>query len=99
MTTAPAPGQPTDPLSIVSLAAGIAALVLTLASVLPLMGMCFGPLSALAAMTALISGLVSVARTTINRELDGRLQAVAGLFLALLWGGLATLLYLYLSRH
>lgn len=86
-------------MSIVALAAGIGALVLALASVLPLMGMCFGPLSALSALVALLTGLASVVRTTVNRELEGRPQAFAGLFLALLWATAATLLFLYASRH
>ena len=86
-------------MSIIALAAGIGAVVLALTSVLPLIGMCLGPLSALSALVALITGLASVVRTTVNRELEGRPQAFAGLFLALLWATAATLLFLYASRH
>lgn len=86
-------------MSIVALAAGIGAVVLALGSVLPLMGMCLAPLSVLSAFVALVTGLASVVRTTVNRELEGRPQAFAGLFLALLWASGATLLYLYVSRH
>jgi ABC-type Na+ efflux pump permease subunit len=86
-------------MSIIALAAGIAALVLALASVLPLMGMCFGPVSGLFALVAFITGLASVVRTTLNREIEGRPQAFAGLFLSLVWATAATLLFLFASRH
>lgn len=99
MTTAPAPGRPTDPLSIVALAAGIGAIVLALTSVLPLLGMCLGPLSGVSALVALVTGLTSVARTTLDKGLDGRLQAIAGVFLALLWGVAAAILLSYVARH
>lgn len=99
MTETPAPGRPTDPLSIVALAAGIGALVLSLTSVLPLMGMCLGPLSGIAALVALVSGVASIVRTTLDKELDGRLQAFAGVFLALLWGVAAAILFSFVARH
>jgi hypothetical protein len=91
--------RPTDPLSIVALAAGIGALVLALLSVLPLMAMCFGPISALSALVGLVTGLASVIRTSVNRELDGRLQALTGLGLSLVWVMLAGGLALYATRH
>ncbi len=99
MTPVEGDGRPTDPLSIVALAAGIGALVLALTAVLPLVGMCLAPLSALSALVALVTGLASVVRTTVNRQLDGRLQALTGLGLALLWSAGAGLLYLFASRH
>lgn len=91
--------RPADSLSILSLAAGIAALVLALFSIIPLVGMCLMPLSALSAVTALITGLISVVRTTVKPELDGRQQAIAGLTMALLWCVAAVTMAVYLWRH
>jgi hypothetical protein len=86
-------------MSIVALAAGIASLVLMLFSLMPMLGWCTAPISALCAALALIMGLASLVRTTINPKLEGRWQALAGLFFALLWGGGAAILLNVLSRH
>lgn len=97
----PEPQQPTreaDPLSIVSLAAGIAAVILALFSVLPLLGMCTFPLSVLSVLTSLICGVASLVRTTVKPELEGRLQALAGLGLSALWCLAAVLLFLFMAR-
>jgi hypothetical protein len=90
--------RPADPLSIVSLAAGIASLVMSLFAVLPMVGMCLMPVAALCALTGLITGIVSAIRTTLKPELDGRLQAFAGIGLSLVWVGAATLLAFFVTR-
>jgi hypothetical protein len=92
------PTKPADPLSILSLAAGIAAVILALFSVMPLFGFCTFPLSAVCVLTSVISGIASLVRTTIKPELEGRLQALAGLGLSLLWGLAAALLFTFVSR-
>lgn len=99
MTPDGAQARPADPLSIVALAAGIGALVLALLSVLPFMAMCFGPFSALAALVGLVTGVASVVRTSLNRQLDGRLQALTGLGLSLVCLMLAGGVALYATRH
>jgi hypothetical protein len=91
--------RPADALSVVSLAAGLAALALTLASVLPLMSVCFLPLAALSALTAFITGVVAAIRTTLKPELDGRGQALTGMGLALFWVGLAWAMWHFVLRH
>lgn len=98
-TNAPDASRATDPLSILSLAAGIAALVLALFSVLPLVGMCMLPISGLSMVVALLAGVASVARTTVNRQLAGRPQALAGVFMAVAWCGVAALLLTFVARH
>ncbi len=90
--------RPADPSSIVSLAAGIAALVLAVFSVLPLVGMCTMPLSVLSVLTSLVTGIVSLVRTTVRPELEGRWQALAGLGLSLVWCGAAAVLLLFAMR-
>jgi hypothetical protein len=91
--------RPADELSVLALAAGIGALVLLLFSVLPFVGVCLGPLSALSAALALITGIVSLVRTTMKPELDGRYQALAGIALALVWGAMATVALLIVRRY
>lgn len=94
------PTQPADPLSILSLAAGIGALVLALFSVIPLVGpFCTAPLSALSALLALITGIVSVVRTTMNPRLDGRQQAIMGIVFALVWCLAAGILAVFVMRN
>lgn len=93
------PGRQADPLSILSLATGIASLVLSLFSVLPLAGMCLMPLAAICMLVALISGVASLVRTAINPELDGRPQAIAGIVMALTWCGVAVLLFTFVARN
>lgn len=90
--------RPADSLSILSLAGGIAALVLAVFSVLPLVGMCTMPLSVLSVLTSIVCGLVSLVRTTVKPELEGRLQAIAGLGLSLVWCGAVALLLLFAMR-
>lgn len=90
--------RPADSLSIVSLAAGVAALVLAVFSVLPLVGMCTMPLSVLSVLTSLISGIVSLVRTTVRPELEGRWQAIAGLGLSVLWCAAVAVLLLFAMR-
>ena len=90
---------PADPLSILALAAGIGALVLALFSVLPLAGMCLMPLSALCTVTALVSGVASVVRTTLNPKLEGRAQALVGIAFALVWCGVAVMLFVFVYRN
>lgn len=91
--------RPADGLSILSLAAGIASLVLVLFSVMPLLGWCTMPLSALSAAVALISGIASVIRTSLNKTLEGRAQAITGLVLSLVWFAGAALLLTFAARH
>lgn len=98
-TNTPHAGQPTDPLSILSLAAGIASLVLAVFSVLPLAGMCLMPIAALSMLVALVSGVASIVRTTLNPQLQGRAQAIAGVLMAITWCGVATLLFMFIARH
>jgi len=86
-------------MSIVALAAGIASLVLMLFSLMPMLGWCTAPISALSAALALITGIASLVRTTLNPKLEGRWQALAGLFFALIWGAGAAILLNVLSRH
>jgi hypothetical protein len=93
-----APTRPADPLSILSLATGIAAVLLALVSVMPLVGMCALPISALCVLTSVISGVASLIRTAVKPELDGRYQALAGLGLCLLWGAAAAILAVFASR-
>lgn len=93
------PGRQADPLSILSLATGIASLVLALFSVLPLAGMCLMPLAAICMLVALISGVTSLVRTSINPQLEGRLQAIAGIVMALVWCGVAVLLFTFVARN
>jgi VIT1/CCC1 family predicted Fe2+/Mn2+ transporter len=89
----------TDPLSILALASAIAALVLTVFSLMPMLAFCFIPIGALCAATALISGLASVIRTTINPKLEGRPQALAALGMLLIYGGGIWVLLRILERH
>ncbi|MFO0598184.1 MAG: hypothetical protein U0228_22970 [Myxococcaceae bacterium] len=91
--------RPADGLSILCLAAGIAAVVLLLFSVILMLGWCTVPLSVLAAATALISGIASLIRTARRPELEGRMQALAGLGLTLVWGGGFFLMMSIFSRH
>ena len=90
--------RPTDPLSILSLAGGIAALLLAAFSVVPLFGLCTMPLSVLSVLTSLISGIVSLVRTTVRPELEGRWQAIAGLGLSVLWCAAVAVLLLFAMR-
>lgn len=91
--------RPADGLSILALAAGIGALVLMLFSLMPMLGWCTAPLSALCAALAFITGVASLIRTTLNPKLEGRWQALAGLALAGVWGAGAAILLNVLSRH
>jgi hypothetical protein len=91
--------RPADELSVVSLAAGIGALVLLLFSVLPFVGVCLAPLSALSALAAIITGVASLIRTRLKPELDGRYQALSGIALALVWGAMATVAFLIVRRY
>jgi len=90
--------RPTDPLSILSLAGGIASLLLAAFSVVPLFGLCTMPLSVICVLTSLVAGVASVIRTTLKPELDGRLQAFAGLAFSLIWCLVAVLLFTFASR-
>lgn len=91
--------RPADPLSILSLAAGIASLVLAMFSVVPMVGWCLMPVGGLAALTALVTGVASIVRTTMKPELDGRQQGIAGALMGLLWCGVALMMFTYLARH
>lgn len=91
--------RPADGLSILCLASGLASLVLMLFSLMPLIGFCLAPLSAIAAVTALVSGIASLVRTTANPALEGRWQALFGLGLALLWCLGAAILFTVMMRH
>ena len=82
MTKRP-PTRPADPLSVLSLAGGIGALVFAAISVVPLFGLCTFPLSVLCVLTSVVSGIASLVRTTMKPELEGRLQALSGLGLSL----------------
>ena len=94
----PEAARPADDLSVVSLAAGIACLVMLLFSILPLVGMCLGPLSALSALMAIITGVASLIRTARRPELEGRLQALSGIALALVWIAGVTVLLLIVAK-
>ncbi len=87
-----------DPLSILSLAAGIGAMVLAAFSLLPLAALCTLPLSLICVLTSVISGIASLVRTTLEPGLEGRLQALAGLGLSLLWCLVAALIFLFAAR-
>ena len=67
-------------------------------SVLPLVGVCTLPFSVICVLTSIISGIASLIRTTLKPGLDGRLQALAGLGLSLLWCLAAVLIAMFLSR-
>ena len=90
--------RPADPLSIISLASGIAALLLAVFSVQPFAAMCTMPFSVLSVLTSIITGIVSLVRTTVRPELEGRWQALAGLGLSLLWCGAAGVLLMFVLR-
>ena len=92
------PTRPADPFSIVSLAGGIGALIFALASVMPLVGMCTFPLSVLCVLTSVVTSLISLVRTTMKPELEGRMQALFGLGLSSLWCVAAGLLFAFMSR-
>ena len=92
------PTRPADPLSILSLAGGIAALVLAAFSLVPLFGLCTMPLSILSVVTSIISGVASLVRTTVKPELEGRLQALAGLGFSAIWCLVAGLFFVFASR-
>ena len=96
--TDPKQTRPADPLSVLCLAAGIAALALAAISVVPLFGLCTMPLSVICVLTSVLSGLASLVRTTMKPELEGRLQALFGLGLALVWCGVAALFFVFASR-
>ena len=89
----------TDPLSIIALAGSIAALVLTVFSLMPMLAFCFFPIGALCAATALICSVASLARTTLNRKLEGRQQALFSLGLLSIYGVAVWVLFSILSRH
>ncbi len=91
--------RPADGLSILALASSIAALVLMLFSIMPLLALCLGPLSVLSAAVAVVSALASLVRTTLKPELDGRWQALAALTLMTVWGAGAWILFSVVSRH
>jgi hypothetical protein len=92
------PTREADPLSILSLGAGIASLLFALFSLVPLFGLCTAPLSIVSVLTSVIAGVASLVRTTIKPELEGRLQALSGLGLSLVWCAAATLFFVFASR-
>ena len=92
------PTRPADPLSILSLASGIASLLFALISVMPLIGACTLPLSVLSVATSVVSGIASLVRTAIKPELEGRLQALAGLALSVVWCLAAAVIVTFLTR-
>jgi hypothetical protein len=92
------PTRPADPLSILCLATGISSLLFAVVSVLPLVGMCTLPFSVLSVLTSVISGIASLIRTSLKPELEGRLQALAGLGLSVVWCLAAVLIAMFLSR-
>lgn len=92
------PTRPADGLSILSLAAGIACLVFAAFSLVPLFGLCTMPLSVISVLTSLVSGVASLVRTSLKPELEGRLQALAGLGFSLIWCLVATLFFVFASR-
>lgn len=91
--------RPTEPLSIFSLAAGIAALVLTLFSVMPLALMCTLPLGGLSALAAFVTGVISVVQTFRKPHLEGRAQALMGIALSLAWALSSAALVWWMSRR
>ena len=92
------PTRPADPFSIIALAGGIGSLVFAVASVLPLVGMCTFPLSILCVLTSVVTSIISLVNTTMKPELEGRMQALFGLGLSLLWFVAAGLLFAFMSR-
>ena len=56
------------------------------------------PFSVLSVLTSIITGIVSLVRTTVRPELEGRWQALAGLGLSLLWCGAAGVLLMFVLR-
>ncbi len=91
--------RPADPLSVLSLAASIAALVLTLFSLMPMLAVCFMPLAVISVSVAVISAIASLIRTTLKPELEGRWQALSALALSGIWGLAAWILFSIVSRH
>lgn len=89
----------TDPLSIVALAASIAALILTLFSLMPMLAFCFFPIGVVCAATALLCSVASLVRTTVNRKLEGRQQALFSLGLLGIYGVAVWVLLSILARH
>ncbi len=89
----------TDGLSILALACAIAALIFTVFSVMPMLAWCLIPIGGICAAVALISGIASVIRTTINPKLEGRQQALAALGLLSIYGVGIWVLLQMLARH
>lgn len=89
----------TDPLSIIALAASIAALILTLFSLMPMLAFCFFPIGVVCAATALLCSVASLVRTTVNRKLEGRQQALFSLGLLGIYGVAVWVLLSILARH
>lgn len=87
-----------DPLSVLCLAGGIAALVLAAFSVVPMMAFCTLPLSVVSVLTSVVSGIASLIRTTLKPGLEGRLQALAGLALSAVWGLIVWLFFMFAAR-
>lgn len=91
--------KPADGLSIVSLAASIAAVVTLLFCIIPMFAFCLAPISVLCAAAAVLTGIPSLIRTAIKPELEGRGQVLSGFALLLLWGVGAWVLYQFALRH
>ena len=66
--------------------------------VVPLAALCTLPISILCVLTSVVSGVVSLVRTTLKPELEGRMQALFGLGLSLLWCVAAGLIFLFAAR-
>lgn len=90
--------RPADPLSVLCLAGGIVALVCAAFSVVPLVAFCTLPLSVVSVLTSVVSGIASLIRTTLKPELEGRLQALAGLALSVVWGLIVGLFFMFAAR-
>lgn len=91
--------KPADGLSIVSLAAAVAALVTLLFCIIPMFAFCLAPISLLSAAVAVLTGVPSLIRTAVRPELEGRGQVLAGFGLLAVWGAGAWVLYQFALRH
>ena len=66
---------------------------------MPMLAFCFFPIGVVCAATALLCSVASLVRTTVNRKLEGRQQALFSLGLLGIYGVAVWVLLSILARH